>query len=195
MKVLSTVRKELFDSFSRIKIDPAVEGCKIKEGNLVLGCKAGPSQEMSNLFHEMGHMIQSPDNRIGLPSWGLDYKWVDIPPYQSYPEILTCKDVLLEIDVIGWQAVIEQHFTGSIRCALDNARSLRFLGGWAYYEYDTVRRLNLDYNSGEAMRIHLAQEHVKTLVFQRSYEQFLEEWKRKCSLLGTKIIFEEEGVH
>ena len=195
MKLLPVIQRELFNSFSRVKIDPAIQGCKFKDDTLILGCQAGPNREIHNLFHEMGHMIVTSDEKVGLPSWGLNYKSDYYQDYRGcmmrYDIVNTCQDVMLELDVIGWQAIIEQHFTNRIDNALNNVKALSFLDGWIYYEYGTIKKMNINSSSGNQMKIHLGQEYVKTLVSQRSYGQFLKEWNRKCSLLETKKHLQE----
>lgn len=187
MELFNSVKEKFFSS-PGIEAKETTEGLKIKEdGTLILGCMAGPSQEISNLFHEMGHLIVCPDKKVGMYAWGLDYSnIVYIPGYQPFIEPLTCQDVLLELKVIGWQAVIEKELTGDIKGSLDNVRALTWLGGWSYYKYEETK--DLEYSKKDNAKIEFGQQFIQDFLLKVTFQDFQQEWDRKIKLVEEKMF-------
>lgn len=78
--------KTLFFKNSPILIKESLEGSLVNDQKqLVLGCRAGPVEDVDNLLHEMGHFIEIPDHRILISGWGL-----------TYPEIEICHQICRE---------------------------------------------------------------------------------------------------
>lgn len=180
--------KEKFFLFPGIEAKETIEGLKIKEnGTLILGCMAGPSKKIDNLFHEMGHLIICPDKKVGMWAWGLNYSnIVEIPGHRAFAEPLTCQDVLLELKVIGWQAIVEKELTGDIKGSLDNVKALPWLKGWIYYKYEETK--NLEYSKRDEVKILLGQQYIQEFISKVTFEDFQKEWNRKIKLIEEKIL-------
>jgi hypothetical protein len=178
--------KDTFFNYKGIEIDPNREGLKFKEdGTLILGCMAGPSQEVNNLLHEMAHLIICPKANLWKTSWGLIYKnYVSIPGHPTFINALTCQDVILELSVIGWQAVLEKELTGSIDGALTNIEALCWLNGFVCYKYEETKEV--PYPERDKAKFDLAKEQIREFASKVTYDDFLNKWTEKCLFIEQK---------
>ena len=104
------------DSVISIGLD--VEGNRIRENKFTMGVWAGPQAEVSNLLHEMAHMIEIDDARCHIPSWGFKYgKTVYIAGRMINEGMFTNKAIEREIRVFGIQIVMMNHY------GIDNVHS------------------------------------------------------------------------
>lgn len=67
-----------FTESGTIMVDPDSEGAKYESGRLTLGMRSGPSQDMTNVLHELAHLVEIEDDRIGSNNWGLRIRRVEI---------------------------------------------------------------------------------------------------------------------
>lgn len=151
---METMEKTLFDSNLdaqkalkelRLLLDPIpvlnIEG-NWNEDRLAIGLRAGPSVEIDNALHEIGHLITSDDRRVNQPSWGLRYKkWVSCPwdRYSGgYYDVRTCQDVKLEARVFAAQVVIKEKIGYEGENILEFIKSARYLAGFCYIPQATT---------------------------------------------------------
>lgn len=101
---------------------------------VVIGGSAGPSVEVENAAHEVGHLFVVSDENINKPSWGLKYKkWVSCPftKFGGWHEVNTCQDVQLEAKVWAAQSVLLSKI--GVRFNIGElVKSAKWLGGFCY---------------------------------------------------------------
>lgn len=158
---------------------------------IVLGCLAGPSMEVDNALHELGHLLISSDENCNRPNWGLCYKkWVDCPVSRmgGYYDVSTCQDVKLEAKVWTVQYVIRQKIGYIGESISELVKSADFLQGFCYIP--VVESEEKDYSK---KRFNTIIKWIEDMLEQREYklDYLLKELKRKKSLITRKI---NEGV-
>ena len=111
--LLEKVKVDYFTNpIIQIKID--VEGQTLDENkNFLIGCFAGPSCEIENLFHEMGHFAQREVKKLKqrpYAGWGFKYgkKWRALG--QSGYEPNTCQSTIREIQVWAYQLSLQNYY-------------------------------------------------------------------------------------
>lgn len=76
LPVLEAITTRFFTT-PYVQVDPALEGMAVRDGVVVLGCRAGPSMALEFLLHEMSHMVEIDDSRAASYRWGLHLPQVE----------------------------------------------------------------------------------------------------------------------
>jgi len=167
-KLLGVVRAELFQD-SPILIEVETNQTIRDDGTLVLGCRAGPSLDMFNLFHEMSHLVEIDDARIQQYGWGFKMgREVNIPGYPTFYEPSTWQPSQREIRVMAYQANLMKHF----------GREMDFAYCSTLFKYMVDHYLIPHGERWLAREIERRSELPKY-----SFEAFQKEWLRKNELL------------
>lgn len=61
----------LFLAGNPVSSRASLEGARIDAEGIVLGMRAGPFSDISNLVHEMCHLVEIDDDRMTMRNWGL----------------------------------------------------------------------------------------------------------------------------
>lgn len=93
------VLMDLLES-SPLKWEVDLEGQRVVDGQVILGMKAGPSYDVTNLCHEVCHYVESPLDRCNKQGWGIKYPKI----YQE--SFSTPKHLEREGRVWAWQYVL-----------------------------------------------------------------------------------------
>jgi len=154
------VRKDYFgNSKFPIQIKVNLEGQGLDEnGNFVIGCMAGPSCELANLFHEMGHFAEReiPKLKRKPPSsWGYTFgKYYQIGQHSGY-EPTTDESVKRELRIWAFQWHLENKY-GIATSIKEMISAVVYMPAFIYYP------MNGGYRP-EPERLTLALEEVTRL--------------------------------
>ena len=160
-----------------------------RDGELVLGCRAGPEVSYVNLTHEMAHFIEIDDARMMLPRWGLRLPRVYVAGRECV-EPVTTQITEREIRVIAYQANLLEYL-GSPQTVESTIESLQWLpdffllpienGTYPYSEEGKV--VDMSSKEVDASRTRWTANRVAKERETYTMERFLAEWTRKTTLL------------
>ncbi len=113
VELLERVKSDYFLN-NQVHVDIKVEGQSLNDNKqFVLGCRAGPSVEISNLFHEMGHFAEREIPKLlkrPLGSWGYKFgkPWSCLGRSGFEPN--TAQSVYREFRIWAFQVNLEHHY-------------------------------------------------------------------------------------
>lgn len=113
---------------TNVRIKEEAQGALLLDDGIVMGYRAGPSSEMSNLLHEFGHFIETPEDRLLYRNWGL---WLHSEGYGPMPK--TPQASLRELRVYGMQKVLCDYMNVSWDIQ-EACHSLSFMPDWHHIE-------------------------------------------------------------
>ena len=99
--VVDRLIEEFFNT-DVIKFKSGVEGQAISDdGTILLGDRAGPynfegSYSISNICHEMAHLVEIDDTRMRMPGWGLKVRSINVlgrKCYEPQDDRITCREL------------------------------------------------------------------------------------------------------
>jgi hypothetical protein len=79
----SVLLADLRQLVNPLEIEVKLEGQKVENNRVKVGCRAGPSCNFSNLLHEISHFIEIDKKRTIKNGWGLKYGLKVINPYPN----------------------------------------------------------------------------------------------------------------
>jgi hypothetical protein len=161
---------------SSIVIDWKHEGQRIDEHSLVLGGRAGYEVCLTNLIHEMGHLVEIDDARIMEYSWGLTLPEVYLPGRYSRmaPTPATTQACLRECRVIAMQWLL-QNAIGITTSALEAVSSLQYMPDF-FLAPGVSDQDKLDF---------LKEQMLEYAANKYTLEYFDTEWIRKVQLIKS----------
>jgi hypothetical protein len=172
--------KTLFFKDSPIIIHENLEGQRVENNILYLGLKAGPEIHITNLLHEMSHLVEIDDARILSYGWGLKYgSLVQVILGQEYQEFLSTAATEREIRVWAFQHQL-QNLLGIDTPIKETVKSAVYLGDWANVAFGDKLNLKCQKKALEWVENQVV-EKMKTLTL----EFFQNEWTRKNCLLKS----------
>lgn len=186
-EILEQVKKDFFlDAAVDIRI--RMEGMRVEE-TVVLGCQAGPSIALSNLFHEMAHLVEIDSKRATKPNWGLSLRHVKVFGREC-AEPITMKATEREIRVFAYQSQLHKLY-GLSESIEDGISSLRFMPDWCYVPRICEKLYQgKDWLSdGDKRRIQFCIDKVNALAVlpQYSLDSFKQEWYKKQDVIRNTI--------
>lgn len=176
---------KLFDTFFAancpVIVEEDMEGQRIEENRLYLGMRAGPSQCIRFLIHEMAHLVEIDDARMLVRGWGLHLPKIYIPGRYSHmvPVPITHQASLRECRVIAlaWHL---QNFLGIKESAREMVGSLEYMPD---YENVVPYETGMSLNEIDNLRMNFLANKVIEYANKYSITFFVIEWFRKMELL------------
>lgn len=160
-----------------------VEAVRVEDdGTLTLGWRAGPSEEAGNLLHEMAHLLEIDDRRLGKPGWGLKVAKVVILG-RPYIEPRTFQCTLREIRVMGRQKVLHE----AAGIPFD---TLHWAGLWPWFPDHYMAFSHYGREIGktkEAEITELVARDIDAEAAQWTIEALKAEWDRKVTLYRKRL--------
>lgn len=156
---------------------------------------AGPAN-VSNIIHEMAHLIEIPDHRAHIRNFGLDYTTKQYVFGQEFLEPVTDQAVQREIRVFAIQAVLSWH----MRLPVELSHFGHLIMCGALMD-DFLWRKNVGMNYEEALKKSpngtkeiedTTTSVIQSLADTLSIEDLWTEWNRKCKIVESK--FSSEGA-
>lgn len=173
-KLLKVVLSDFFGGSVKFDLE---EGQGVDDkGVVTLGCRAGPSLDIFNLFHEMSHLVEIDDARAGAWGWGLSFgKEISIPGYGTFHEPQTWQATQRETRVMAFQANVMLHY--------QRRPNFRYFAKLCDHLVDYY---NVPFKRETRHRL-LAERIAKLAASPKySFERFRSEWARKNGLLKEK---------
>jgi len=184
------------DDLINVQFD--VEGMRVKDNRLTLGMRAGPSRCLTNLIHEMCHLVEIDDARILSSGWGLTTPTQYIPGRYSHnaPIPVTWQPIKREVRVIAMQWQLET----SIGVGLTKREALaamEYMPDWCnvpdgrpdnYDEMEWQERDVIRPTFDETRFAHLEAYMNECIAGKWTLTFFNDEWKRKTELLRAAQV-------
>lgn len=161
-----------------LEIELSLEGQKVEEGRVIIGCRAGPEENISNVLHEFAHFIEIDEERCNKDGWGLKYgKWIDNPCRLSgyapagWHEFSTNKHIKREIRVWAFQVNLGLRFGLKIDIG-ELAESSQYLPDIFLYDRTVTN---------DKERRHLIAAEIEELAAQEQYnlESIIKKFEKK----------------
>lgn len=171
-EVLANIQSEFFKN-SVIQLQTDREGQSVDNGNVIIGCKAGPSLEVSNLLHEMSHLVEIDKPRLTQFGWGLKNGTFWQIGNQSGYVPHTNQSVLREMRVWAFQYNIEQHL-GINTTIKELVSAATYLPAFCYM------------GKTDKLRFSAIAKGVKKDLKKYSYKVFVKEWFERVEYLENR---------
>lgn len=147
---------------------------RVEEGKLQLGGRAGPTVHISNLCHEMAHLVEIDDARCGQPGWGLQLPKVFIYDRMCLnPE--TNQATRREVRVAAYQLNLMRHL-GLRATPAGLVRAYTFLPDWCFVP-GRDDKARLQWCANQVLKLSLKPKY--------GIVRFKREWWRKQRLLAS----------
>lgn len=170
-----------------VQHEPRIEGQRVDAGGVVkLGSRCGPTEfDLLALLHEMAHMVEIDDARVGRFGWGLRTACATFQG-RDYPDPQTDQAVRRECRVLAFQVNFQTSL--GIGCGVGEfVKAMRHVPGYCYVGGDRLvdgRRNRTDeerdsWITSEIERLHWLPKF--------SADAFATEWKRKVALLTRRL--------
>jgi hypothetical protein len=174
-----------------VKIGQRFEGQGITKGNAyLLGCYAGPDQNVEYLLHEMAHLSEREEDKVikrPYQSWGFSQgKYWEVPGYGSGWEPQTEQSVLREARVWAFQANLQQELNMKVDVE-DLVASAVYLPAYCYFKFKRVNK-NLGYKESEEAGLAALATHVKNLMEEFTFQKWEENWFKRMDLLKNNVV-------
>lgn len=186
--VVSQVEKEFIDE-DIAGLDEVAEGYYVEDGRFIFGLMAGPLQCVTNVLHEMSHLVElEMDRLLKRPEfgWGLIHgKQVQVGG-RTYNEMSTDQALMREARVWAYQLSLQRYY-GIQTSALDTVSSARYIDTWYVYRNKVTSE---EKASGvvHVQRDKIALGHYANMVESMSKSRytvmrFKKEWKMRMDIL------------
>lgn len=165
---------------------------KVEDGKLVLGPWAGPSQCITNVIHEMGHLVEIDDARILAHGWGLHVPMTECLG-REYPNPVTPKACMREVRVFAMQWQL-QNFLGIKTEIRELVRLNRFLPDFCFVPKEGEQ----EGESYDEPRLRYLERRLLEYVKGKyTLEFFNREWSRKNELLrrSLELVSDSQPYH
>ena len=187
-ELVSEILQSWFTPF--VRWEERVEGNRPQEISLVLGCRAGPSVETSNLLHEMAHFIEIDDDRCTLIGWGLRVPKIYIMG-QVCDNTQTFQACAREIRTMAIQKVLHREFG----VKFDDLYYAKLVYDWVtgYFaiceEYPELPNFGSEMDYHEIQKIHYERiaRDIRERAEKHTIESLRQEWNRKCSIVQERF--------
>lgn len=183
MDLLDVVEKEFFTD-SIVGVGEGLEGQKVDGGGFVLGCMAGPFQCVTNLLHEMAHLVELEKERLlEFPDggWGLIHGSRIMIGERPYYDMITDQAVLREARVWAYQVSLQRHY--GIDEAVDRTvSSVEYIGSWHIFRAKHGGSESLQQRDRRALKV-LADMVDRLSREEFSLENFRTSWWERIALL------------
>ncbi len=176
--------QSLFPRDTRIKFVPSLTGMEAGLGqSLQLGGRAGLEVDLSNLLHEIGHLIDIDDARVIQQGWGLFYPEIAVGGRNCQaPE--TSKAVLREVRVIAWQDLLAEQ-VGFKSDPKEFIKSLRWMADFVFIPVPSVEKE--DSREYDARRISWLFQQFETFRATLKIEEAVREIHRKSQVVTRQL--------
>lgn len=162
-----------------IKVDTKLSGQAINQKNQYsLGTRAGPSNDISNLFHEMCHFVELEESRLlekPNRSWGLVPGTYTKVFGQSFFEPQTDQCTQRELRVWAYQLSLHREF-GIRESARELVESMTWLPDFCLFQFKYVKNKKLGYDEKEQKAIDIAAKMVEKMSQKYTFGRFEELW-------------------
>lgn len=146
-----------------------------RDGTVWLGGRAGPVRSVTNLCHEMSHLVEIDDERCGTPGWGLQVAQIKILDRICVDTQTTqctereCRVAAYQHNLLRWAGV---------------TRTPRYLVGSFTFLPDF---LNI-FERSDKHRLQWSEARVRDLIDKPEYsiDAFMDEWRRKNRVLMAR---------
>lgn len=185
-----------FDPYPHLRADGGLGGMRVNDEGLVLGMRAGPGVDADNLCHEMAHLIETSDDRVCSPNWGMHYPMVEVLG-REYPEPMTYQAIRREIRVWGIQRVLARMTGTEVK---DHSELVQWFTDECHLRIalGLLGEESADFGLGYEERRQLVYDCVRVFVdFEEQKwtpERVRAEWDRKCALVEAWHIRVAESV-
>ena len=190
MTPFERLNAEFLSKTSALRYKPNLEGQRIEDGVILVGDKAGPAYDLSNLCHELSHFVEIDDARMTSPSWGLR-----VPEVWVYnrmciePETIQMTERELRVttfqknlmDYLGFPVTVEE-LVASLKYLADYIHVPLEDGSKAW---GSGRHPALSTQAIEESQFRWRAAWVYRALPEFSIERFRAEWNRKVKLLGS----------
>lgn len=197
-KLLDLIKKDFFnqfESFIGINLKPSNNSNKIIDNKLMLMTWAGPTADVYNLFHEMGHLLEIDEARCHLPDWGLKIPPLKFAGGHTYRDNLTTPQAIeREIRVFGIQTIFHRHYGYEYDCddspTLEHyhAQVCKFIDGLHFFYPEGWMLESAGYSANEAY----AMEKIRQLIVDESkkwsFDNLRELWYNRMDILRQKQL-------
>jgi len=195
---LEQIHRDFFDH-NPIQIKVELEGQRLAEnGDFILGCRAGPSIHICNLYHEMAHFAERELAKIvARPphNWGFEFgKYWEIAG-QSGHEPQTDQSVKREMRCWAYQLSIENHYGIHHVSEWDEdlspsqvlAQSAIYMPAFALYQNKVISQNERDilgYSAAQKKAIEILAEEIRQLSENEfTFARFCEAWFERMEAL------------
>lgn len=169
-KLLDTLKAEFFTS-SVVRAELSLEGQRIKDNAIVIGCRAGPSLIVTALIHEMCHLVEIDRPRMNQFGWGLSHgKYWEIGSHSGY-EFHTNQSVLRECRVWAFAKNVQDAF-GIQEDLEEVVSSATYLGAFHFMP-----------GKGDKEKLKSVANEVKKGLPKYTFELFKKEWRERMEYL------------
>jgi len=182
---LNQLIRKYFAPHNEIIVKKNFEGQKIIDNRYLIGMRAGPSQDIDNLLHEMCHFVEIEEERlIKRPpsSWGLSPgKFWQIGSNWGF-ETFTDDQVKREQRVWAYQLSLHSNINNQIANVDDSLNlvsSARFLNAWTYYQPFETKT----YKDEDRIKKLAEETLVMSNTEEYSYDKWLDEWNKRINKL------------
>lgn len=186
--LLSNVLSTFFNN-TPVSVKPKIEGYKIINGEYVLGCMAGPSCDILNLFHEMGHLAEREIEKLILRPWmGWGYgqgRYWEVGNRFGF-EPMTDQSVRREARIWAFQLSLQRHF-GIEKTPYDTVSSVEFMDAFGIYAQNEIKGINPYFTETKKQVIqHLANWVEKMSNEEYTFERFCTDWNERMIALSIQ---------
>ncbi len=184
--LIQRVKEDFFDE-KIISIDERIEGQGLNEyGGFKLGCKAGPFVCITNLFHEMGHLVELElDRLLQKPhlGWGFRHGEKFVIGGRAYAQMNTDQSVLREARAWAYQISLERHYN-IIRPVVEAVSCVTLMDAWLFYRNKVVDK-NLPYGERDKLGLQTFADMVDKMSCENyNFDAFTKGWKMRMEKLS-----------
>lgn len=126
--ILKEINKKFLSDFPYIKIDEFIEGSNVDELGIKLGCRTGPTYEITGATHELCHLVEIDDARTMVSNWGFKIGQIEINGILYY-EPQTNQASMREMRVFAYQYNLDKEL-GLKPDFLYFAKLLDYMADW-----------------------------------------------------------------
>ncbi len=186
--LLSDVLNMFFKN-TPVSVKPSIEGYRIENGEYVLGCMAGPSCDMSNLFHEMGHLAEREIPKLLERPWsGWGYgqgRYWEFGGRFGF-EAQTDQSVRREARIWAFQLSLQRYF-GIQKSPYDTVSAAEYLDAFGIYARKEIEGISPFSEEGKKQAIqHLANWVEKMSNEEYTFERFCTDWSERMVALSIR---------
>ena len=180
---------------SPIQVSSDVEGMKVFDNVLFLGMRAGPWRCLTNLIHEMSHLVEIDDARVLKHGWGFTTPQIYMPGRHSYMASapVSIQPIRREVRVIALQWQIQNELGIHVN-KRETLSALKFMPDWCnvpsglpggYFDLPWEEQAKITVHTNEFRFAYLQAYMDECMSGKYNLSFFHTEWKRKNELLRS----------